>query len=207
MKKIGIFGGTFDPIHNGHLAAAQAALEALDLERIIFVPAGHPPHKRGRVLTEAGHRLAMVKLAIRDNKRFQASAAELDSDNPSFTVNTLERMASSLGKCRLHLIIGMDQALQLDTWRHPEKIFALAEVDVLTRPGYRPADLNPRWLNRIRMVEIPELDISSSRVRRLAKQGRSIAHLVPAPVAAYIRRIKLYRAAKTGKRMNIGKSG
>lgn len=193
MKRIGIFGGTFDPVHNGHLAAAQAARERLGLDRVIFVPAGRPPHKPGRALTPAKHRLAMVGLAIRGNAGFVLSADEIARPDTSFTVDTLERLASRLGKCKLHLLIGMDQALQLDTWRRPERIFALAEVDVVSRPGYREEGIPSRWRKRLRSVETPGLEISSRLIRRWARQGRSIAYLVPDPVSRYIRRHGLYR--------------
>lgn len=186
-------------MHNGHLAAAQAARERLGLDRVIFVPAGRPPHKPGRALTPAKHRLAMVGLAIRGNAGFVLSADEIARPDPSFTVDTLERLASRLGKCKLHLLIGMDQALQLDTWRRPERIFALAEVDVVSRPGYRADGVPTKWRKRLKMVETPGLEISSSLIRRWSRQGKSIAYLVPIPVSRYIGRHGLYRYRRGGQ--------
>lgn len=199
LGRTGIFGGTFDPVHNGHLAAAQEAMELLGLDRVVFVPAARPPHKRGRRLTEAGHRLAMVSLAVRGNRRFQVSAAEIGRPAPSFTADTLEGFAPTKGRGRLHLLIGMDQAEMLDTWKKPERIFALAEVDVLSRPGHSAERIPPRWRDMVRLVEIPGLDISSSRIRQMASQGRSIEYLVPKPVAGYITRHRLYRGSAGGK--------
>lgn len=204
MKRTGVFGGTFDPVHIGHLAAAQAALETLGLDRVVFVPAGRPPHKLGRRLSESRHRLAMVRLAIKGNSRFAASASEIVSPGPSFTVNTLERIASDGKGQRLHLLIGTDQAQQLDTWMNPERIFSLAEVDVLARPGYQANMIPGRWRDLVRTVEIPRLEVSSSLIRGLASKGRSVAYLVPAPVAAYIARHGLYRG---GKPKNTGRHG
>lgn len=194
LGRTGIFGGTFDPIHNGHLAAAQAALELLGLNRVVFVPAARPPHKRGRRLTAAGHRLTMVRLATRGNRRFRVSEAEIGRPAPSFTADTLECFALPKGEGRLHLLIGMDQAEMLDTWKNPERIFALAEVDVLSRPGHSVDRIPSRWRGRVRIIEIPGLDISSSRIRLMASRGRSIEYLVPKPVAAYIARHRLYRS-------------
>lgn len=199
IGRTGIFGGTFDPVHNGHLAAAQAALELLGLERVMFVPAGRPPHKPGRRLTAARHRLAMVRLAVRGNRRFVVSRAEMGRHGPCFTADTLEGLDPTKGRARLHLLIGMDQAEMLDTWKRPEKIFALAEVDVLSRPGHSPQGIPPRWRGRVRIIEIPGLDISSSRIRLLVSRGRSIEYLVPKPVAGYIARHRLYRGSAGGK--------
>lgn len=202
MIRTGIFGGTFDPVHNGHLAAAQAALELLGLDRVAFVPAARPPHKLGRRLTAAGHRLAMVRLAASGNRRFMVSEAEIDRPGPCFTADTLESFVPSNGRARLHLLIGMDQAEMLDTWKRPERIFALAEVDVLSRPGHAAGRIPPRWRGRVRIVEIPGLDISSSLIRLLASQGRSVEYLVPKPVAGYIARHRLYQGPagrKAGK--------
>lgn len=207
MKRIGIFGGTFDPIHLGHLAAAQASLEDLRLEKVIFVPAGRPPHKCRRRLTGSGHRLAMVRLAIRGNRGFHLSPAEADSRQTSFTANTLKTIGDELGRCRLHLLIGMDQALQLDSWKHPEQIFSLAEVDVLTRPGYRADGIPRHWRDMVKLVAVPGLDISSSFVRRMAGAGRSIRYLVPGPVADYVRARGLYRRPRPQAGRTDGRQG
>ncbi len=197
--RIGIFGGTFDPIHNGHLAAAQAALELLGLDRVVFVPAARPPHKTGRRLAAAEHRLTMVNLAVRGNRRFVVSRAEIGRPGPCFTVDTLEGLIPPKGRDRLHLLIGMDQAEWLDTWKKPERIFALAEIDVLSRPGHSTDRIPPRWRRRVRLVEIPGLDISASRIRQMVSRGRSVEYLVPKPVAGYIARHRLYRGSAGGK--------
>ncbi len=193
-KTIGIFGGTFDPIHLGHLAVAQAAAEELRLDRVVFVPAGSPPHKQRRHITPAAKRLAMVALAVKGNPRFEVSDYEIASSGPSFTVSTLEHFASR-GWGRLYLLIGLDQARSLDTWRNPQRLFSLARVVVLSRPGFRLEEIPPTWRSRIRLLNVPYLDISSSRIRRLAARGRSVRYLVPEPVAGYISRHRLYRGS------------
>lgn len=193
QRRYGIFGGTFDPIHLGHLIAAQAAREALDLDRVVFIPAGRPPHKRSRRLAPGRWRLRMVELAIAGNPCFRVSDIELRHSRPSYTAGTLKLLKENFPGIELCLLIGWDQAILLDTWKRTEEIFRLATVAVLRRPGYDPRRIPARWSRKSLFVEIPWIDISSSRIREMVKEGNDIRYLVPEAVRRFILRRKLYR--------------
>jgi len=191
-RAIGVFGGTFDPIHLGHLIAAQSVRDALGLSRVVFVPSGSPPHKRSRDLAPAELRHRMVRMAVAGNRAFAASDLELGSGRPAYTIDTLRIMHRECRGAPLHLLLGMDQALLLDTWKEPQQLFELAAVAVFARPGYDPKMLPPKWRRRVNIVEIPQVDISASDIRNRVRQGRSIRYLVPEAVAAFISRHRLY---------------
>lgn len=194
---LGLFGGTFDPIHLAHLAVAEAAREALGLERVLFIPAGQPPHKTGLAITTADHRLAMIELAIAGNPVFQTSRIELDRPGPSYTVDTLEAVAATTGD--LTLILSAEAFLELPTWRDPRRILELARLVVAPRDGYPEAgaafletafaDIETRAV----FLDGPRLRISASELRTRAAAGRSLRYLVPDAVAAYIGDHALYR--------------
>ena len=203
---LGVFGGTFDPIHLAHLAVAQEAAESVGLERILFIPAGQPPHKPGRVITSAEHRLAMVELAIAGNDRFAVDRIELDREGPSFTVDTLEALHAGRRTAgappNLALILSMDAYVDLMTWRTPRRIVELARLVVAPRGGY--PDAGPDFLaeqmpdipdraGRTTFLDSPRLWLSGSELRRRAAAGRSLRYLVPDAVAAYIGDHALYR--------------
>jgi nicotinate-nucleotide adenylyltransferase len=200
---LGVFGGTFDPIHLAHLAVAQEAAEALGLERVLFVPAGRPPHKLERAITPAEHRLAMVELAVAGNDRFAVDRLELDRDGPSYTVDTLEALhASRLAAGEvpdLTLILSVEAFLELPTWRDPQRVLELARLAVAPRDGYPDAD--PAFLDahlleladRAIFLDGPRLRLSASELRQRAAAGRSLRYLVPDAVAAYIGDHALYR--------------
>jgi nicotinate-nucleotide adenylyltransferase len=194
VQRLGVFGGTFDPPHVGHVALAQWAVESLALDRVLFVPAGHPPHKRGRTITSAGHRLAMARLGARGNPAFAVSTLELESDGPSFTLATLEHVAERYDGERF-LLIGADSLDEFRGWHEPDSILSLATLAVAGRPGAgRPATL--AWARRTRRVAWignPAIDISSSLVRERVRGGHSCRYLVPDPVWRYIERHRLYR--------------
>ena len=189
-------GGTFDPVHLGHLAVAEEAREVLDLERILFVPAGQPPHKPAGEVISVEHRLAMVELAIADNPAFELSRLEVDRPGPSYTVDTLEELAA--GGDRLTVILSAETFAELPTWHEPERLFDAARVAVAPRWGYPAPD--PDWLaatfpgreSRVSYLEGPRLGVSSTALRARVAAGRSIRYLVPAPVAAYIAANNLY---------------
>ena len=197
-KRIGILGGTFDPIHFGHLAIAEGARQELDLERVLFVPAGVPPHRPDRPIASAADRSAMVELAIADNPVFAMSRVELDRPGPSYTVDTVERLAASGD--RLTLILSAETFAELPTWHEPERLFAAARVAVAPRWGYPAPD--PDWLaeafpgreSLVSYLEGPRLGVSSTALRARVAAGRSIRYLVPARVEAYIAAHQLYRA-------------
>jgi nicotinate-nucleotide adenylyltransferase len=200
---LGVFGGTFDPIHLAHLAVAEEAAEALGLERIVFVPAGQPPHKPGRVITPAEHRLAMVELAVAGNGRFAVDRLELERPGPSYTVDTLEAIRASRDAAGdssdLVLILSGEAFLDLMTWRAPRRILELARVAVAPRDGY--PDAGPEFLRehlpdlagRATFLDSPRLRMSASELRARAAAGRSLRYLVPDAVAAYIGDHALYR--------------
>jgi nicotinate-nucleotide adenylyltransferase len=204
---IGVFGGTFDPPHIGHLALAEWAREQLRLERVLFVPAARPPHKRRAGLSPVADRLAMTRLAVRGNQGFAVSTLELDGAGPSFTVDTLRALRQRAPHARLYLLLGADSLDEFRTWRHPEQILGLATLAVARRPG---AGARSRaWTagaaaRRVVWIENPAIDVSSSLLRARARAGRSLRYLVPERVAHYIARHGLYRARMADARSGAG---
>lgn len=199
VGSVGVFGGTFDPVHHGHLVIAEEAREALGLERVVFVPAAASPFKTERAVTAPEHRLAMVEAAIAGNPGFSASRIELDRPGPSFTVDTLEAFAESgSGSDALWLILSSEALAGFPRWRDPFRILELARLAVVPRGGYDPlgrewvAERFPGLEHRFRFLAGPLLPISGSVVRRRAAAGRSVRYLVPDPVARYIRTHDLY---------------
>jgi nicotinate-nucleotide adenylyltransferase len=202
---IGVFGGTFDPIHFAHLAVAEEAAEVLGLERVLFVPAGRPPHKLDREITAAADRLAMVELAIAGNPRFAVEPVELERAGPSYTVDTLELFRSRRtagGAPELTLILSSEAYLALPGWREPGRILALARLAVAPRDGYPSADaasLEPPISGsegRITFLDGPRMRLCASELRPRAASGRSVRYLVPDAVAAYIDDHALYRTPR-----------
>jgi nicotinate-nucleotide adenylyltransferase len=183
---LGLFGGTFDPIHWGHLLLAESAREALGLTQLQFVPARVPPHKQDQQVTATEHRLAMLELAIADNPAFALCRWELEQTGPSYTVDTLRHMQAE-GWGPIYLLIGGDSLAQLPTWREPEAIRQLATLVVVDRPGWRPD------VDGVQVLGLPQIDVSSTAVRERVRQGRSIRYWVPEAVRAYIEAQKLYQ--------------
>ncbi len=203
---IGVLGGTFDPIHLGHLAIAEEVREALGLERILFVPARLPVHKPGRPVSPAEDRVAMVALAIADNPAFALSRVEVDRDGPSYAVDTLEGLAAearTAGRAAdLTFILSAEAYAGLSTWHRPERILELCRMAVVPRPGAAPADLAamarlvPGADRRTIVLDGPRLAISGSSIRDRVAAGRSIRYLVPDAVIAYIGDHGLYAAPR-----------
>ncbi len=203
-RRIGILGGTFDPVHYGHLVIAEQAREALGLDRVLFVPAAQPPHKLGLSITAAADRAAMVALAIADNPAFDLCRTELDRPGPSYTVDTLAALAAEAARQgvarELFFILSSEAVAELPSWRDPDGILALCRLAVVPRPGYPMPD--PAWLeshfpgraDRIVAVDTLPLAHSASHVRRRAAAGRSIRYLVPPAVETYIHDHRLYRS-------------
>ncbi|MEP6638669.1 MAG: nicotinate-nucleotide adenylyltransferase [Chloroflexota bacterium] len=200
---LGVFGGTFDPIHVAHLAVAEEAAEALGLERVVFIPAGQPPHKPGQAITPATDRLAMVELAIAGNERFAVDRLEVDRAGPSWTVDTLEalrtsRLAAGVSP-DLTLVLSAEAFLGLMTWREPRRVLELARVVVAPRDGYPDAGPDflaehlPESADRATFLDGPRLRLSASELRARAASGRSLRYLVPDAVAAYIGDHDLYQ--------------
>lgn len=205
--RIGILGGTFDPIHNGHLAIAEACVRRFDLDRVDLVTAGTPPHKRTGVHTAAEDRHRMVELAVQQTSRLRASAVELHRAGPSYTVLTLREIAAAEPGAALFFLVGGDTIPELGAWYRLEEILQLATLVTVTRPGYperyTPADvpgLPAAALNTLNShrLAIPPRPESSTLIRTLAAAGRPVRHLVPPAVARYIETRGLYRAAQNG---------
>lgn len=196
--RIGVFGGTFDPPHIGHLIAALELRYALKLDRLLFVPAGRPPHKPTDAVASNRHRLEMLRLAIGDNAGFELSTIDVDRAGPSFTSDLLQRLDEHLAPARLVFLMGEDSLRDLPEWHQPGRIAALAEIGVASRPGVA-SDLNsihravPETRNQITLVPIPGLDVSSSDIRRRVATGAPITYQVPALVERYILDRGLYR--------------
>jgi nicotinate-nucleotide adenylyltransferase len=214
VHKIGIMGGTFDPVHEGHLAVARTVLARCGLDHLLFVPAFAPPHKH-RSLTPFGHRLAMLEAAVGDDPRLSVSALEAERPPPSYTVDTLRELHRRLGPCQFFLIIGADMFAEINLWyRYPE-LFRLAHLIVVARPGFPLADMGARvnalpgefshdparqfWRREdgFRIFYLPDvaIQVSSSQVRALLAQGRPVTGLLPDPVLDYIREHGLYGPA------------
>jgi len=188
IRSVGILGGTFDPVHMGHLVVAQEVHERLRLDLTVFVPAGIPPHRTGGSVTNPLTRLKMLEGAIGEDSRFGISTIEIDRPGPSYTVDTLEQMAQERPDDRMHLVIGDDQWRRFHTWRSPERIAELAKLVVVGRNG----EAGSRMDLPHQRVEVPRIDVSSSDIRERVREGRSIRFLVPEPVRRIIEGESLY---------------
>lgn len=195
--RIGLMGGTFDPIHWGHLILAEQARERFGLERVLFVTAAQPPHKLGEPVTDASHRLEMTRLAVADNEHFQCSTIEIDRDGPSYTIDTVKQVLDMLGPgAEVCLLLGADEGRDLMKWREPYEIGKLARIVVANRPGLPVSDvidsLPGDLAEAILPLEMPGVDISSTDLRQRVLAGRSIRYLVPRLVEEYIWEQGLY---------------
>ena len=198
--KLGVLGGTFDPIHNGHLAVADEVRRRLKLDEILFVPAGRPWLKAGKPLTEAEYRMETVRLAIADRAYCKLSSMEIDREGPSYTVDTMSELKAQLGdEDELFFILGWDSLTELPEWREPERIIRLCQLVAVPRPGYPRPDLKvlersiPGLIERVTVLGRPEVDIDASGIRERVARGQSISRLVPEAVERYIREKGLYR--------------
>jgi nicotinate-nucleotide adenylyltransferase len=185
--RLGIFGGTFDPPHLGHLVVAQEIHFRLGLDAVLWIPAAIPPHKAGQDIAPGPIRLEMVRAAIAGDPRFQATDLELRRDGPSYTIDTLRELRDARPDDELFLIIGADQLTELATWRDPEGIAELATLVGFAREGENPAEVEG-----IRVVPVPRLDVSSTDIRRRVRAGEPVGYLVRRGVSAVIEREGLY---------------
>ncbi len=198
--RLGLFGGTFDPIHLGHLLLAESCREACGLDRVWFVVSGSPPHKRGD-RTPVADRLEMVRIAVAGNAAFEVSEIEANGDGPHYSFETLEAIHRERPDDDLFFLIGADSLADLPLWRRPERIAELATIVVVNRPGIDPAveapDLGPNARPIVR-VDVPPIGIASTDLRRRLAEGRTIRYMVPRGVEAYIRAQGLYRPVTAG---------
>ena len=199
--RLGLFGGSFDPIHRGHIEPVQAARRALKLDRVIYLPTAVPPHKPGRVLAPAHARYAMVEMALLDEEGLYASTFELTLERPAYTIETLEHFRETMPGVDLHLLIGGDSYADLDHWVRWREIVVAARLVVLTRPGWtlEEASLSPDLADLARSGRVvflgqPPVDVSSTRLREMFSRGEQPpAGSVPESVVRYVQKYDLYR--------------
>lgn len=212
-RPVGVMGGTFDPVHHGHIHVAERVGEAFGLARVVLVPSGAPPHKRGARITAAHHRLAMVRLATHDRPWIAIDDREIDRDGPSFTIDTLDELRRESPGIAPVFIVGMDMLFEIDTWRDWTRLLAEFDLIAVDRPGgdldAERTGLTPDVARRVvpagdvddslgaggRVfhLPIPPMDVSSREIRRRAADGEDFDALVPPGVALYIRDHRLYR--------------
>jgi nicotinate-nucleotide adenylyltransferase len=195
--RIGVMGGTFDPIHNGHLLAAEEARCNFNLREVIFVPSGHPPHKDVRRISSPEDRFRMVSLAVGGNRFFRVSRIEMDSPGPHHTVDTIGNLIKQYGpRVSFYFITGIDSVLQIMSWKSPLRLAEVCRLVAVSRPGYnldRIRDLPEEVRASVRVLEIPLMAISSTDIRNRVREGRSVRYLVPDPVHRYLLERGLYR--------------
>jgi nicotinate-nucleotide adenylyltransferase len=191
MSRIAIYGGTFDPVHHGHLITAQSVLELRNLDQVIFIPSFISPHKQDIKASAAEHRLNMLKLAIQNIPYFDWSDIEINRKNVSYTIDTLNEMKKHYS--HIELIIGEDNFLSFDTWKSPEKILDIATLLVLRRRTTKEPELKYPYEDRAVFLETPRIDISGTGIRERVDNGLPIDFLVPQNVMRYIYDLKLYK--------------
>ncbi|NLL52309.1 MAG: nicotinate-nucleotide adenylyltransferase [Peptococcaceae bacterium] len=198
-QRLGIMGGTFDPIHYGHLVAAETARVELGLDYVLFIPTGESPHKSNLKITDAEMRFKMVEISIKNNKYFKASRIEIKRKGPSYTVDTLREIHKLLPKQEIFFITGTDAMIDILAWREPQEIFKLARVIGASRPGYESQkhlakifSQYPESKDRLYQLEIPALAISSTYIRSRVGNNKSVRYLLPDEVRMYIENNRLY---------------
>jgi nicotinate-nucleotide adenylyltransferase len=212
-ERLGVFGGTFDPIHLAHLRCAEEARQALALDRVLFVPAASPPHKGGRAVAPAEARLEMVRRAVAGNASFAVSALEFERRGRSYSVDTLRQLRERRPAARLTLLLGVDAFRDIGTWKEYEALFGLADVAVFTRPNHRSSNLRAllpfaarrlfcysadrkrlehRSGHQVIFLHVTALDISATAIRQRIAKGESIRYLVPPAVERYLSERRLY---------------
>jgi nicotinate-nucleotide adenylyltransferase len=195
-RRLGVMGGTFDPIHYGHLVTAEEALVQFSLDGVLFVPTGQPWMKQDRTVSPAEDRYLMTVIATASNPRFHVSRIEIDREGPTYTVETLRALGEENPDAELYFITGADAMLEIFDWKDPEEALALAHFIAATRPGYELARFESRAPTRhpnVSVMQIPALAISSTDVRERVRDGRPIRYLVPEGVKTYIDKAALYR--------------
>jgi nicotinate-nucleotide adenylyltransferase len=192
QRRIGIMGGTFDPVHHGHLVAASEVQDYFDLDQVIFVPAGHQPFKVGQEIAPAEHRYLMTVIATASNPRFTVSRVDIDREGVTYTIDTLAEIHEQFPDAALYFITGADALSQILDWRHPERLFDLAHFIGVTRPGHR-LTVNGLPPEHVSLLEIPAMAISSTDCRERVAAGQPVWYLVPDGVVQYINKYGLYR--------------
>jgi nicotinate-nucleotide adenylyltransferase len=198
--RLGVMGGTFDPIHYGHLLIAEEARRVFGLDRVEFVTAADPPHKTGRTISPAEHRHAMVVLATASNPFFRASRRELERAGPSYSIDTISEVRAESPGAEIFFITGADAILEILTWHRAAEVIRLCTFVAATRPGHDLAALQrvlpPEFVAQIRPLKAPGVDISGTQIRERVRRGESTRYLMPEAVEAYIMKEGLYRPGK-----------
>ncbi len=204
-EKIGVLGGSFNPVHTGHLILAQDALEHFALKKVLLMPCANPPHKPAGFLASAAHRVAMLQLAVKDNPCLVVSTLEIERGGTSYTIDTLRQLRAMNPSARYVFIIGGDSLLELHTWREMDALLELCEIATLRRPGFEPAPrpetlrLPAPWPEKLLRNIFPghQIEISATDIRRRAAQGLSLRYFVPFSVETYIVHHQLYKTGGT----------
>ncbi|MDR5658042.1 nicotinate-nucleotide adenylyltransferase [Serpentinicella sp. ANB-PHB4] len=199
MNKLGIMGGTFDPIHIGHLFIAQTALSCLKLDKVLFIPTGITPHKNNQEISSPLDRFNMTSLAINNNNHFDISSIEIDKNERSYTIDTILELQIKYHLCKLYFITGTDTLISLEKWKKFQELFKAIDFIVITRPGYDTETLEEKiqyytdeYCANITKINVPLLDISSTDIRMRVRHNKSIKYLVPQSVEKYIYNNNLY---------------
>jgi nicotinate-nucleotide adenylyltransferase len=193
MKSVGIFGGSFNPPHLGHLVAAETVQNSLKFDKILFIPSAATPNKSIAGLAGADDRLAMTRLAVQGNLAFEVSDIEIRRPGPSYTVDTLRLLLREHPGTSYSLIIGMDNFLEFEAWKEPQEILDMADLLVMNRPGFLKKPVSHQWGRRVRFIDMPDIAISSRAIRLAVRSGASVRYLVPRSVEDYIVSHSLYR--------------
>lgn len=201
VRRLGLMGGTFDPIHLGHLVTAEAALTSFKLDKVLFIPSGQPPHKTEKIVSPREQRWLMTELAVVTNPFFEVSPVEVHRTGYSYSADTVSYFKSVVGsKCELYFITGADAILEILTWKKLDELFAGCTMIAATRPGFQYDAMKDRlrhmlrdeYLEKIITIEVPAMAISSTDIRDRVANGRSIKYLVPEPVEQFIYKQRLY---------------
>ncbi len=198
-NRIGLMGGTFDPIHHGHLVTAESVYEKIELDEVVFVPSGDPPHKPTENVTCSEHRLKMVEIATQSNPHFSVSSVEVQREGPSYTIDTVRYYSQKYPHNKIYFITGVDAVVNIPQWKNTDGLFEHCEIIAATRPGYPTKnffhfrDQLPRHQRKsLRILAVPALSISSADLRQRLWEGKSIKYLVPENVEEYIYEHELY---------------
>ncbi len=200
IKKLAIMGGTFDPIHTGHLMTAEEVRHEFGIDQVVFIPTGHPPHKDNEEVTHSEHRYLMTVLATVENPHFNVSRIEIDRPGKTYTVDTIKAFKEMYNSnLKIYFITGADAVHEILTWKHVAELMKICEFVAVTRPGYNKNQLKSKieelrkdFECTVHFLEVPALAISSSDIRGRVKNGRPIQYLVPESIEKYIQKFKLY---------------
>ncbi len=198
IKRVGLFGGSFNPVHQGHLIVAEFASVTLELDRVLFAPVVHPPHRDGSDLMAIEHRLAMIQLAIANNDRFHLTLVDVERVGPHYSSDTVQIIEDQYPGSELHFVMGGDSFKSFPQWHKPDVIVSHCRLAVMRRPSSNPVqpdmheDVMPGLCERVDMIEAPPIGISATRIREQILTGKSVRYLLPDAVLAYIRENKLY---------------